>query len=381
LWRDESGIVAVYMTVCLPGFVGLLILVADGSHALSTRHMLQVTADAAALAAASDPTSNSYKTIAQTFAQMNMPTNTYGTVLASGDVNAGYWPPGVCTTAGSCFQTPCKPAPTSTPCNAVKVTTRYTPNLVFYQALGWNGPRASATAIATFGTGNGPSLPTWDAVIAQDISSSFQNSIKNAQQADQQLITCVSQNASSSSQLGLGLFTSYSTDRPTLTPLINPTSGIDNTQTLKNDAGTFGDCGSRGMPVCSGTNIAAGINDGIAQFTSSSYKKCVTAGSQQNIIIVTDGEPNSCGKNNSCSTSQAEAEATAAANTAWADKINVSTIYFCSSGCTKSAQNYLASLKRGNGFSLVAPTANEIATAMQAGCSQSLAQTATRLVW
>jgi hypothetical protein len=368
------------MTVCLPVLVGFLTLVVDGSHALSMLHTLQVTADSAALAAASNPSSSSVVTTAQTYAQMNMPVNTYGTVLASADVAVGYWPSGICTTTGSCFQS-CSPPPTSTPCNAVKVTTRYKTSLVFFQALGWKGfGAASATAIATFGTGNGPSLPTWDAVIAQDISASFKNSIKNAQQADQQLITCVNQNGSSSSQLGLGLFTSYTTDLPALTAIIDPKTGVSNLQTLTNDIGSFGDCSTGSMPGCSGTNIAAGINDGIAQFTSKTYTGSVKPGSQQNIIIVTDGEPNSCGKNQSCSTSQAEAVATAAANTAAADNINVSTIYFCSSGCTASAQNFLASLKRGNGFSLVAPTKDGIAQAMQAGCSMSQGQT-TRLVW
>jgi hypothetical protein len=217
-------------------------------------------------------------------------------------------------------------------------------------------------------------------VIAQDISASFKNSITNAQQADQQLITCVNQNGSSSSQLGLGLFTSYTTDRPALTAIIDPKTGVSNLPTLTNDIGSFGDCSTSGMPGCSGTNIAAGISDGVAQFTSKTYTGNVKPGSQQNIIIVTDGEPNSCGKNQSCSTSQAEAAATAAANTAAADNINVSTIYFCSSGCTASAQNFLASLRRGNGFSLVAPTKDDIAKAMQAGCSMSQGQT-TRLVW
>jgi hypothetical protein len=217
-------------------------------------------------------------------------------------------------------------------------------------------------------------------VIAQDISASFKNSIANAQQADKALLNCLQQNASSSSRLGLSMFTSYTTDKPVLTPVIDPKTGVNNLNALTNDISSFGDCGTTGMPACSGTNIAAGISDAVAQFSSQSYTSSVTPGSKQNIIIVTDGEPNSCGKNQSCSTSQAEAAATTAANAAAAKNFDVSTIYFCSSGCTTSAKNYLASLKRGNGFALVAPTANDIATAMQAVCQMSQGLT-TRLVW
>jgi Flp pilus assembly protein TadG len=379
LLRDERGIVAIYMAVCLPVFVGLLILVVDGSHALSTRHMLQVTADSAALAAASDPNSSSLYTTANTYAQMNMPVNTYGTVLASNDVKAVYWPSGICATTTSCDQT-CSTAPTSlTPCNAVKVTTRYMPNLFFAQALRWTGLNASATAIATFGYGTGASLPAWDAVIAQDITASFKNSIKNAQDADKALLNCMQTNASSSSQLGLSMFTSVSLNRPVLTPAIDPKTGQSDV-TLTNDISSFGDCSTSGMPACSGTNIAAGITAGVAQFTSSAYKGSVTSGSKQNIIVVTDGQPNSCGQS-SCNSGQTPASiATTAANTAAANNIDVSTIYFCSSGCSNSDQTYLASLKRGHGFSLVAPTKDDIAKAMLTVCQNSQGLI-TRLVW
>lgn len=401
LLRDERGVVAIYMTVCLPVFVGLLILVADGANLLRTRNLLQVTADSAALYAANQlPNASNVTAAAQKYANINMPSQIYGSVLASGDVKLGYWP-GTCTSKTSCLQT-CSLPPTSTPCNAVQVTTRYTPKLFFASALRWTGFNESATATATFGYGTGAPgsglPPTWNAVVAQDISGSFKNSIKNAQAADQALLTCMDQTAGSGSQFGLTLFTgdppknaSASLEDPALTNVAN------NYTTLQKDINSYGDCGTGSMPACSGTDIAAGIIDGINQFTSSTYQKNLTPGSQPNIIIVSDGQPNSCsyttsttsytkkycptqcdGTGGGCSGGQSPSNAaTAAANQAAADGINVFVIYYCSSGCNNADQTYMDSLVRGQGIALNEPNASNLAADMQQFCASQ----AARLVW
>jgi Flp pilus assembly protein TadG len=387
LLRDERGIVAIYTAICLPVFVGFLILVADGSHALSTRHLLQVTADSAALAAAGtlnkNPTASALATTAQTFAALNMPSSSYGSVLAASDVSLRYWPGVICNSQTPCDQTCNNNAGTLTPCNAVKVTTRTTPKLVFFQALGWTGFNENATAIATYGygsTNNDPTTPTWNTVIAQDISGSFKDSISFAQTADQFLLDCMKNNAPPRSQFGLTLFVDHSVERPALTPLVNPTSGRDNYQTLKNSISGFSDCGGPGMPTNCTTNIAAAIQDGVTQFTSPAFTQSLAPNSVQNIVIVTDGEPNTCGVGNNCGTAAAEALSTTWANNAAAKNINVYTIYYCvpsSNSCTPAAKTFLASLVRGNGFAQVSPTQDELAKSMVQVCANQI----TRLVW
>jgi Flp pilus assembly protein TadG len=117
--RDERGIAAIYMAICLPVFMGFAALAVQGSYMISQRNMLQVTAEVAALAATAVlPDPSAAVSTAQSYAAKNMPSATYGDVLASGDIILGTWTQG-CTAGGqSCF------AAGATPYNAVKVTTR-----------------------------------------------------------------------------------------------------------------------------------------------------------------------------------------------------------------------------------------------------------------
>src|ERR1700690_537271 len=97
LSRDERGVVAIMLTVYLPVIVGLFSLAVDMSYVLQTRDMLQVTAESAALAAASSPTAvfnnnscssdpNSVCSIAEQYAAYNMPTAQYGNVLPQANI-------------------------------------------------------------------------------------------------------------------------------------------------------------------------------------------------------------------------------------------------------------------------------------------------------
>ena len=87
LRRDERGIALAYFTICLPIALGFGTLVVQGSYVMSQRNLLQVTAETAALAAAAQlPTSSAAVSAAQSYAAKNMPSASYGNVLASGDV-------------------------------------------------------------------------------------------------------------------------------------------------------------------------------------------------------------------------------------------------------------------------------------------------------
>jgi hypothetical protein len=366
--RDERGIAAIYMAVCLPVFMGFAALTVQGSYMISQRNMLQVTAEVAALAAtAALPDPNAALSAAQTYAAKNMPAATYGNVLASSDVIVGKWTQGCAAGGQACF------AAGATPYNAVKVTTRRAAangNRLqsFYTAFASSD--IGATAIATFGAGTGAG--TWNAIIVEDISQSFATQLTNARAADQALLDCMQQNAAAGSKLGITLFTGVSPS-PAYQNRIS-VSDPTNYNTLKNKIKSINPCDSVGMPACSGSNAAVGMNSALSQYCPSTpCPSAGPAGSRQSIVIVTDGIPN-CGSTRNCSDAQLKSNAVSAANTAAANNIDVYTIYY---GTSSSDAAWLATLIRGNGTALKTPTAAQLPALMQQICSQM----PHRLVW
>jgi len=372
LRRDERGIALAYFTICLPIALGFGTLVVQGSYVMSQRNLLQVTAETAALAAAAQlPTSSAAVSAAQSYAAKNMPSASYGNVLASGDVILGQWTQGCAAGGAACF------VANAQPYNAVKVTTRRaTANgnqVPMFFGPGLTSFDISATAIATFGYGAGSGTQaTWSAIIVEDISMSFATQLTNARAADQALLDCMHNNAAAGSKLGITLFTGVSPSPPYQARL--PVTDSANYNTLKNKIAGINQCGSSGMPACSGSNVSSGMNSAISQFCPS--KPCPSAGptgSQQALVIVTDGIPD-CGSTPSCSNTTLKNNAVTAANTAAADGMDVYTIYY---GTSSSDAAWLATLIRGNGIALTTPTASQLPTLMQQVCSQM----PHRLVW
>jgi Flp pilus assembly protein TadG len=369
LLRDERGIAAIYMAVCLPVFMGFAALAVQGSYMISQRNMLQVTAEVAALAAtAALPDPNAAISAAQTYAVKNMPAATYGNVLASSDIIVGKWTQGCAAGGQACF------AAGATPYNAVKVTTRRSAangnRMQSFYTAGFSSFDIGATAIATFGAGTGAG--TWNAIIVEDISQSFATQLTNARAADQALLDCMQQNAATGSKLGITLFTGVSPS-PAYQNRIS-VSDTTNYNTLKNKIKGINACDSAGMPACSGSNAAVGMNSALTQYCPST--PCPSAGptgSRQSIVIVTDGIPN-CGSTRNCSDATLKSNAVSAANTAAANNIDVYTIYY---GTSSSDAAWLATLIRGNGTALKTPTAAQLPTLMQQICSQM----PHRLVW
>jgi len=369
--RDERGIAFVYMTACIPVFIGFAALAVQGSYAISQRNMLQITAEAAALAATAKlPNPSVAISAAQTYAAKNMPSASYGTVLASGDVIIGQWNEGCAAGGQACFVAGAQPY------NAVKVTTRRSAangNRLASFVSNFASFDVSATAIATFGYGAGSgSQATWNAIIVEDISESFATQLKNARAADQALLDCMHQNAAAGSELGISLFTGVSPSPPYQTRI--PVSDTADYNTLKNKISGINQCGSNGMPACSGSNAAAGMNSAISQFCPT--HPCASAGpagSREALVVVTDGIPD-CGSTKGCSNTTLLNNATTAANTAAADGMDVYTIYY---GSSSSDAAWLATLIRGNGLALQTPTAAQLPILMQQICSQM----PHRLVW
>jgi hypothetical protein len=321
-----------------------------------------------------------------------MPAAKYGTVLVDADVILGVWPQ-TCPAGQNCFSPlPANQNCTQFKCNAAMVTTRMAQSngnplaLTFAQYVGYATFDVGATAIAVFGNNGIP----WDMNIVQDISASFtrpqysflcelfhslcsgQGALPQAKAADQALLDCLKDRAPAGSRLGITVFTGTAVNYQ------NPLDATDGS--LPAQINNIPQCAfisdSGPTPKCNtGTNIGAAIAAAIAQYNNNPNP---ISGAGKNIVIVTDGLPNSstgCSGGNCTAQGYAQDQAAAAA----ALGMNISTIYYCSGGgnCQSNAQSFLAGLVKGTGIALVTPNASDITTKMAQVCATQ----AHRLVW
>ena len=119
LQRDDQGSALVWVAGGMLTLLGFATIAIDSGHLYGEHNKLQVTADAAVLAASYEFTQSKSETDARKtaidFAERNMPTAEYGQVLASADIEFGQWKTGVG------FST----SPVSS-ANAIRVTLRRT---------------------------------------------------------------------------------------------------------------------------------------------------------------------------------------------------------------------------------------------------------------
>ncbi|HTS41737.1 MAG TPA: pilus assembly protein TadG-related protein [Xanthobacteraceae bacterium] len=425
LLRDQRGAVLIIVTVYLPVIVGFFTLAVDMSYVYRTRSLLQATADAAALAATMDglPDAARACSTAKDSATKNMQKNNYTGATANvlkqnsadcSDVVIGMWTCAAGQTCSLANFVPDASSPCGIQCNAVKVTTRMASSngnaltLAFASMIGWSTIDVPAVAVATYG---GTGVP-WNVTLLQDISPSFRQELasptKLAQNADQALLDCMKQNAANGSTLGLDVFATSdlmyqsqlavngTTTTTTTTThhghTTTTTTTTNNNDTLASKINSIAVCnefpfgglgGGNGMPDCGSssgsgnsgvTNIGGAIADATGVLCSGGTCPSTTT-STEAIVIVTDGEANSCGSSG-CPSGQtpltyAEAQAQAAGNKG----IDVYTICY---GCSTSDANWLAKLVKGNGFAMRAPTTDDIKLNMQKACSSGLKH---RLVW
>lgn len=340
LGGDERGAMAVIMAGVVVGVVGLAALAVDMGQMYDTQNQLQVTADASALAGVmSLPDAGTATAIANSFADKNMPSASHGDVLANSDIVVGTW--NQATRTFSVGGT----------ANAVRVTTRRAAantnpmKTLFAPAIGINQADLKATATAAAIPGGAP----WDVLIVQDVTASFQDEIADARTADQTLLTCLKANTSNTSRVGVATFTGVGA---ILSNWQNLASGFD---ALSTKVGQLNTCGNPGMPACSGTNIAAGLNTATNMYTASPSPE----GRKRAIILVSDGEPNP---------TNLKPAAIAAANAAALQGLSVFTIFFDRDN-NATARTFLASLVRGEGIALSTPNAAQLSALVTTLCT------------
>lgn len=379
LWRSKRGATAIFVATALPMLILIAGMSVNRSYLNMRNSLLRRTTQAAALAAgqylSTYYTTGSSATItskAQATAAWNMPTAQYGTVVTAANVVLGTW-----NSSTKTF------TPTTTNPSAVQVTGLNTAangnavQSIIGTPFGPSTVDISSSAIVSYGTGK-----AFNTIILNDLSMSFSHEIADQRAADIAILNCVAGAASTTSRIGLTAFTGHSS---ALYPLGNAVTNQSALTTYINN--TLNYCGSRSMPACSGSNVAAGLYSAITQLQAAGL-----ANSSANIILITDGVPNAdaitytradgtyptpTSSSPVCSThctdanlwTMAQDQATYA-NTLG---INISTVYY--SGDTTGQSNqaaYAADLRTlvtGTGIALVAPTAPQIDTAFGSFCA------------
>ena len=207
LLRDRRGAVFVWVALMLVMLLGVAAMAIDMGYLWVLRNQLQATADAAALAGASQLNVDeaSVKATSVAYAQKNLPPGDHGTALADADVVLGHWdgdtrtfiPNG--TTAGpghACSNPiPQQKSPNCLPLNAVKVTTRRAQangnpaQLFFSPVLGIGTADVVAESIA------GPRPGSMELALVLDVSGSMKGNMNDLKIASQNLIDVIFGNA------------------------------------------------------------------------------------------------------------------------------------------------------------------------------------------
>jgi Flp pilus assembly protein TadG len=427
--RSNRGGISVFVAFALPALLLLGGLAADQAMVTYRYALLKRTAQAGALAgqtylssyyqnggtysAAAMATLNS---AVQTAATAAMPTATYGTVIpttasnSTSNVQIGTWN----NSTGTFTATTTSP-------NAVKITALATAangNAVqtnFGALIGRSTIDMTVSAVASFGNGLS-SAGGFNTIILNDLTMSFSSEIPNQRAADIAILNCISNGTNGNGSVGLTTFDgdpwihnaasaagfptqtawssspyhAYSTSSYTGT-LVRATSA--NVATMTNYINhTLNYCGTSGMPPCSGSNVAAALYSAVQQLSAAGL-----ANNSSNIIVITDGVPNADSRTYStsdgmgltpsatinstygwagCTTSCSDTNLWNAAQ-AWAAYagslgINISTVYYSGDTTGSNVASYsakLASLVRGQGIALVAPSAASLSNAFATFCS------------
>jgi hypothetical protein len=249
--QRRRGVAAIFSVIILVVLLGFTALTVDVGHIYNVRAELQNAADAAALAGLQMlPDQSLALKTAREYGNMNHAQ--FGSIIGDSDVVLGNWSWDTNSFAGG-----------DTPVNALNVFTHRSKkngnpvSLFFAPIFGKHSTEVSASATAAMGRAE-----RWDIVIVQDVTGSFVDEIDEARLADQDLLDCIHENAPDT-RVGLVTFTGYG-------QTISGLKGVDiEYVSLSAAIGKINNCGESGMPPCSGTNIGAGLDEGIKVLAAS----------------------------------------------------------------------------------------------------------------
>lgn len=358
---QRRGAALLYAAALMAILFGIASLVVDYGRLLLAKRELRSTVDAACLAGTSglSVSATEARSRAKAVAAANKVNGKPLTLLDS-DIELGTW--NSATRQFTKLQGSNEAKATTLRINAHLSQDRGTAiDLVFLPILG--GARlCELSAVAAAGTG----VTSSDIVIVQDVTQSFADELSDAKAGDRALLDSLYNNGGKSA-FGLVAFSGRG---KTIAPL-QTISG--NYNSLRSKISSLALAGSSGMPVSSGTDIAAGIEQGITVFDNYTNKSAARA-----MIIVSDGEPtnSSNGAHPTLNAKQLLALAQSDATVAWSKKIHVYVVFFNRDN-DKTAANNLRSLIRGDGVFVQVSDPKKLPDAL-ASLTQMLP---TGLVW
>ncbi len=347
----DGGFVLIWVLASMAALMGFAALAVDGSRMMQMRGQLQATADGAALAAVGElPNLVTARLRALEYAGKNMPAGHHGEVLKPADVVLGTWNRATRTFAAG-----------GVPADAIEVRVQRSDandnpmRTTLAKALGFQDADVSAKAVAAFGTAQ-----TWDIVLVQDVTGSFSEEIGDARTADQALLDCFASHVGPESRFGLVTFTGYGQVVATLQKIIS------SYLSLSSAVGSIKNCGKTGMPPCSGTNVAAGLEAGVNLLAANPPDDPET---RRAIVLVGDGKPTHSNNGPNLSAAQLTSLARTWADNAAAADISVFVVFFDQNNDT-TASTFMESLVRGDGIYLKTPNPSSLPDLLLTICAQ-----------
>ena len=350
--RPKTGLVLVFVAILIVVLLAFSALAIDGGHMYDVKARCQATADAASLAAGKQlPDLTAARLAAQEYGTKNMDPALNGVVIGFSDVEFGAWN----------FNTRVfAPTMVASNVNAVRVTaSRAASNanpvsLSFARAIGFSSADVRSSAVAAYASGT-----AWDVLLLQDVTASFAGELDLAKQADHNLLDCFASAAPPQSLFGIVTFTGWS---HVVAPMIAIGGGFP---VLDQAVENIRSCGSSGAPVCSGTDIAAGLEAAVGVMSGGSSG----AGVGRAIVLVSDGqpEPNSNGSHPGQSAAALAALASQWADNAEAAGISINVVYYDGDN-NPSALAFMRTLVRGGGVFLSTPDPNQLPNLLSGIC-------------
>lgn len=287
MWRRRSAVL-VYVIVLLPALVGLAALAVDIGYLYRTQAQLQNAADSAALAAASGLRDGpqAARARATDYAARNEAAGT-PVALIEEDIELGRWD------AQTRVFTPLA-SPDDVFADACRVTARRLEArgtavpLTFGGLLGRPQSDVTAKAVAQFGTAQ-----SWDVIIVQDVSGSFNDNLPAAHAALRAFVECVAEHSGPQTRIGIVAFdrTAWLACPPTMVhagvaPLTSAIDALCGCCTIGACCPWQYDPGACCRPCC-GTDVAAGL-----LLAASVLPTPLAETKQRAVILVSDGLPN-----------------------------------------------------------------------------------------
>lgn len=335
----------------LMALVAIISLAVDWGTVQVAKAELEATTDAAGLAAAAGLPISPAETRARAkdFASRNSPGGRSLTLLDS-DIDLGLWD------RNSKTFTVLPPAQ-ETNATAVRITSQMNSGrgtavkLTFAPLIGFASKDLTAVSIAGF-------AQAADVVLVQDITNSFSAELADAKVGDQALLDKLYASGTGRSNFGIVVHTGWGKTLRGLNPIQTDYANLSST------ISSIGLAGTSGMPVASGTDIAAGLQQAINVFDQHDYSKKPSA--VRAIVLVSDGEPNvsSSGSHPTLTNAQLLTLAQQTADAAWAKKIHVYVVYFNRDG-DQAAAAKVATLKRGSGDFVQVSDPKQLPTALE----------------